>query len=789
MTYTLLIVESPAKCKKIENYLGDGYKCMASFGHLRTLPNLKAIDIENNFTPTFSIMESKRQQINLLKRAILKASDVILAADDDREGEAIAWHICQLFDLPVLTTKRIIFHEVTKSALQKAVSQPITLNLDVVYAQQARQVLDLVVGFKISPILWQKISQKTNTGLSAGRCQTPALRIVYENQKLIDESPGRKVYQITGYFTSRNLPFVLNFNFDNERLVETFLENTVNHSHIYNCGKTRSTTKQPPKPFTTSSLQQIASNELKYSPKDTMRLCQTLYEGGYITYMRTDSTTYSKDFIQTIGLYIKDTYGKEYLIDDMDKLSERSSEKKEKKQKMQNKGKKQNKDKKGTEDSNAQEAHEAIRPTKITCLKIDDCLGNREQRLYKLIWRNTVESCMPIANYNAITATITSLETYLYKYSAEQVVFPGWKIVAGYEKINNDYSYLNMLKNGSEVEYKKVIAKVSMKDLKTHYTEAKLVQLLEQKGIGRPSTFSSLIDKIQERNYVKKTNISGQKIKCIEFELENDELTEEETIREFGNEKNKLVIQPVGILVIEFLIRHFDSLFQYEYTKQMEDTLDVIAKGNKTWYTLCHECYQEIISLSCEINVEDKEKIIIDDNHTYMIGQYGPIIKCTIGDKTIFKKVRSDIDMDMLRDNRYTLDEIVQSAQDNNVLGNHEDNDIIVKSGKYGVYIQYDSKNISLSYLNKTVDEITMDDAIEAITKNKTSQSSIIRKIDDYTSIRKGKFGDYVFYKKPQFKKPLFIKIYPFVKTNGKDSYKTCDLDIIKKWLKTQTKI
>ena len=298
MGYTLIIVESPAKCKKIEGYLGQQYKCMASFGHLRSLTNLKSIDIPNHFAPTFSIMESKRQQITKLRNAIKKADDVILAADDDREGEAIAWHICQMFSLSVHTTKRIIFHEITKPALQKAVSQPTVLNLDLVYAQQARQILDLVVGFKVCPILWQKISQKTKSGLSAGRCQTPALRIVYDNQKSIDESPGRKVYQITGYFTSKNLAFVLNHNYDSERIVETFLENTVDHEHVYTCGPTRSTIKRPPEPFTTSTLQQMASNALRLSPKDTMRLCQTLYEGGYITYMRTDSTTYSKDFIK-----------------------------------------------------------------------------------------------------------------------------------------------------------------------------------------------------------------------------------------------------------------------------------------------------------------------------------------------------------------------------------------------------------------------------------------------------------------------------------------------------------
>ena len=296
MSYSLVIVESPAKCSKIENYLGSGYKCMASFGHLRTLNDLKCVDIHNNFKPTFNIAESKRQQINKLKKAISCASEVILASDDDREGEAIAWHICQMFNLPITTTKRIIFHEITKTALQKAITNTTTINMDVVYAQQARQILDLIVGYKLSPILWQKISYNTKAGLSAGRCQTPALRIVYDNQKQIDESPGKKVYQTTGKFTSKNIPFVLSHNHSNEDEMEQFLEDTVNHDHVYECGKKRNTTKQPPTPFTTSTLQQMSSNELRYSPKQTMQLCQTLYEGGYITY--TEYTNIFKRFLK-----------------------------------------------------------------------------------------------------------------------------------------------------------------------------------------------------------------------------------------------------------------------------------------------------------------------------------------------------------------------------------------------------------------------------------------------------------------------------------------------------------
>ncbi len=252
MTYTLLIVESPAKCKKIESYLGDGYKCVASFGHLRELKGLDSININSNFKPTFIQSESKNKQIGVLRKMISEAKEVLLASDDDREGEAIAWHICDLFKLPLKTTKRIIFHEITESAVKKAVANPILVNMNTVNAQLARQILDLLVGYKLSPILWKNISKYTKTGLSAGRCQTPALRIIYENQKEIEGSPGTKVYNTTGYFTSKNIPFVLDYNHENEETIESFLEESLNHDHIYQCSELRNTTKQPPNPFTTS---------------------------------------------------------------------------------------------------------------------------------------------------------------------------------------------------------------------------------------------------------------------------------------------------------------------------------------------------------------------------------------------------------------------------------------------------------------------------------------------------------------------------------------------------------
>jgi len=837
MTYTLLIVESPAKCKKIESYLGDGYKCVASFGHLRELKGLESININSNFKPTFIQSESKNKQIGILRKMISEAKEVLLASDDDREGEAIAWHICDLFKLPLKTTKRIIFHEITESAVKKAVANPILVNMDTVNAQLARQILDLLVGYKLSPILWKNISKYTKTGLSAGRCQTPALRIIYENQKEIENSPGTKVYNTTGYFTSKNIPFVLEYNHVNEETIELFLEDSLNHDHIYQYGELRNTTKQQPKPFTTCGLQQMASNEMRVSPKETMALCQKLYEGGHITYMRTDSSVYSAEFIENASKYITNEYGKEFVNKEIDSLSLRSEDVKENEEEInelkspggekinkKNKDKtKKNKDKDKKDDKNIQEAHEAIRPTNINKKNLDiKDYTAKEIKMYLLIRRNTLESCMSPATYKGLTATISSPpineKKNNYKYLTEQIIFPGWKIVENtYEKINNDFTYLQTLKKDSILKYKKIYSKVTMKNLKTHYTEAKLVQLLEQHGIGRPSTFSSIIDKIQERGYVKNGNIDGNDIKCVDYELDGEELSEIETTRQFGNEKNKLIIQPLGVIVLEFLLTHFNSLFEYSYTKNMEDELDLIAKGNKVWHKLCAECLNEIDTLSTIINNRDKNineenndnndsngnndnkvgVIKIDNEHTYMIAKYGPVIKCTKNDKVSFKQVKQDININKLKRGEYKLSDIVVESQlSGRPLGLYEEYEVVLKKGKYGLYIEWkgikESIKGSNTIKNKSDDEIVLEDVTDIIdkiisnntntndeTNENTNSKSVIRKINEDLSLRSGKYGDYIFYKRKMMKQPKFLKLAGF-----EGNYKNCDISILKKWIK-----
>lgn len=792
MSYTAVIVESPAKCKKIEGFLGPGYKVMASYGHIRTLSGLKSIDTKNNFRPTYNTFNDtmKSKHLDMLRRFIQGASDVLLASDDDREGEAIAWHICDLFKLPVETTKRIIFHEITETAIKNAVKSPTTLNMTLVYAQQARQILDLIVGYKISPLLWNNIVYKNSSGLSAGRCQTPALRLIYENEQEIKESPGKKVYNTTGYFTSNNIPFVLNYNWETSEDVVNFLKKSVNYEHKYSYSDLKEVSKQSPTPFTTSSLQQSSSNELRLSPKQTMDACQKLYEAGYITYMRTDSRTYSKEFIHIIKEYINKKYGELYPRDDILTLSERKADNGNISKQKTTKTTKNI----ATKDiKQAQEAHEAIRPTNIYTydIKQNTTLTNRESRVYKLIRRNTLESCICSAKYNSFVSKVTAPLDKEYKHNIEQIIFPGWKIVSGYEKETPNFSYLQKIKQNSIINYKKITSKVSMKELKTHYTEARLVQLLEQKGIGRPSTFSSLVDKIQNRGYVKKDDIQGISVECVDYELESDTINEISNKREFGGERNKLIIQPLGNLVIEFLIKNFEDIFNYEYTKTMEDTLDMIAKGEYIWHELCRNCLTQIDKTIKPIKKMNKETIKIDDEHTYVVARYGPVIKQIKDGTTKFLKVKNNIDLDKLRSKEYSLEEIVEeddigeNKSTKRLLGEVDEMPVYLNNGRFGIYLEWgdiEKTRVSLGkiFTADKFNNIKLEEVQEYLIKSKSN----IRELTKNASIRIGKFGPYVYYKTEKMTKPKFISLKKF-----QFDYEKCDLIVLKEWLKTKHKI
>jgi len=785
-TTSLVIVESPAKCKKIEEYLGPGYKCVATYGHLQTINSLKDIDINNNFKPTYSIINEplKKKQIEVLRKAIKNADEVILASDADLEGEKISYTIAQLFNLDINKTKRITFNEITETALRYAIQNPRTIDMNLVHAQQARQILDLLVGFKVSPVLWKLVKKDKENALSAGRCQTPALKLVYENHKEINESKEKKVYNTTGYFTNSNLPFELKpeGKFEDEDEMIDFLDESSNFSHIYTCSQPIKTFKQPPEPFTTSRLQQVSSNELHYSPKETMRICQLLYEGGYITYMRTDSKVYSEDFIKTATEYITKTYNPEYINPNLTLNSDIEIEE----------PKKRGKKKSESNDILRQEAHEAIRPTNISLRELPEEMGSKpfgskERRMYKLIWTNTLESCMSAASFYTVTANITAPLNTKYTYSTELIDFPGWKIVENkFTRENLNYQYLQTIKKDSPLQYKKICSKVTIKGTKMHYTEAKLVQLLEEKGIGRPSTFSSLIDKIQERGYVKKEDIKGKEIVCRDFELENGEICEELSKREFGNEKGKLVIQQLGVIVIEFLEKHFSKLFNYEYTSLMESALDKIAKGELIWFEVCSLCNKEVDQLIDFIRNETKYEFQIDENNTYLIGKYGPVIKCVEEkngkEEVAFKSVKKDIDLEKLKNGEYEVNEITDTNKKLNtqyILGQYEGKDVILRKGKFGLYVSCGDISKNLKELgNRPIENITFEEVKEILEKG----SNIIRVIDSNLSIRKGPKGDYIFYKNLKMKKPLFYDIKTF-KLETDEDYKICDKTILKSWM------
>jgi DNA topoisomerase-1 len=808
-TLYLVLVESPAKCKKIESYLGPGYKVMATFGHIRHIPDLKSIDIENNFAITFEMVQEslKGKQIEKLRKEISIADEIILATDDDREGESIAWHVCDLFNLSITTTKRIVFREITETAIQAAIKNPTRINMNVVNAQQSRQVLDMLVGFKITPFLWKFVSNNKKNSLSAGRCQTPALRLVYDNYLEIQNSPGKMVHIVTGYFTNMNIIFELNKHFYEPAKVRDFLTHCKSAEFLCNVLAPKKVIKKAPEPLTTSTLQQLASNELHLSPKETMKYAQQLYEGGYITYMRTDSKKYSEEFVTQVKSYIEKTYDNTYISQNIDSLinqkptTETALEPEIQEPKTNEKGKKVNKkvSKKETKESNnlAQEAHEAIRPVMITLRNIEDTeIQAKALKLYLLIWKRTLESCMPSAQYSSITTKITiepNYEDTEFTFKAEQIAFPGWQIVEGkYEKVSKEYQYFSSLKKETKMMPKKIESKFTIHELTSHYTEARLVQLLEEKGIGRPSTFASLLDKIQERGYVTKENITGREITGSDFSLvmsDSKEIIETNTKREFGNEKNKLVIQPIGIIVIELLIKHFNTFFNYEYTKQMEDALDLIANGHKNWTSLCESCNNELIEITEVLKEEKKFSIQFDEEHELVIGKYGPVVKRIMPDKkVVFLPCKKDLDINVLADipNLKLEDVLERSAADNTdngSIGKYRGEDLFIKKGKYGLYAKWGSETRALKELgNRPIENIKYLEVLQILDKDTVLDPErpvgFVRELSPTISIRTGKFGDYIFYKKPRAKKAQFFKLNGF----GGD-YKKCDKSLILNWI------
>jgi DNA topoisomerase-1 len=774
----LVIVESPSKCEKIESFLGPKYHCIASKGHIRNIDGLKSIDVKNNFRTEFNIIEDKKDHVECMKKVIsqFQKQNIILATDDDREGEAIAWHICQVFELEVMTTKRIVFREITKSALLSAIEKPIHINMKLVYAQHARQVLDMIVGYKISPILWKFLYRDKENTLSAGRCQTPALRLVYDKEKEESKKEITQVYKTFASFFQTNLMFELSRELKCEREIEQFLEKSKEFQHILSIFPIVKRETSPPTPFNTSNLLQTVSNILHISPKETMSLCQQLYQEGYITYMRTDSVKYSATFISEIREFIDEKYCSDAV----------------KKNFVGNLSDIENKD-----ETNP---HEAIRVTHLEYNTISS-ENPKLSSLYKVIWKNTVESCMSNYEYNVKRVSITAPDNSEYITNIEIPTFLGWKKVANSVKTEEQNSLSGLLlflesiqQRGNPIKPNYVKTGVSIHNVGNHYTEASLIKQLENIGIGRPSTFASIIETIQERGYVKKMDIEGKKKSVREFELRDGEIMVHKIEKVFGNEKNKLVIQSVGVLTCEFLVSHFENIFSYDYTKRLEYELDEVASGKKEkWYEICNECLGTIKYFMKNIDIK-KPEFNIDDHHTLVYEKYGPVIRVKNGtnEKAEYKSVKKDmmINLEMVKRGEYSLEDLLEI--ENRSLGEYQGNELFVKNGKYGWYVEWGAKTQSIKDIDGPIDKISIEDVVRFLERDRDVMNEkqngvnrvILRVLNENLSIRKGKYGNYIFYQKDGMKKPEFLNLKKF-----KNSVMTCSKQSLIEWINEYYKL
>jgi DNA topoisomerase-1 len=854
----LLIVESPAKCSTIVSHLGaDKYVCVATFGHLRELAGLKDIDTTFKAVPGFHVMDSKTAQIEKIRALVAECKETYLMTDNDREGAGIAYHVCCMFGLPIATTKRIMFNEITKPALERAIQSPQLLNMDAVHAQIARQTLDMLVGFKVTPTLWSHVQ---GAALSAGRCQTPALRLIYDNQCAINAAAeGTIVYNTVGYFTKLNLKYDLNKGHDAAEACSAFMHASAAFEHVIRAPDLRPFSKTAPLPLTTCALQQQASNELNLSPADTMLACQHLYEGGYITYPRTDSRAYSEPFLEHARAYITEKWGEKYNYDQSQPQSQTPSRddddganpgaKSEKKKRIVIKKKKTAVNPIAVDDTadamvKPQEAHEAVHVTSLHCSAVPETLTAKEQRLYRMIWRHSAESCMAPCTGKTLTSCITAPEGREYRHSVERTEFAGWRIVSAQLQSQSQsqsqpkpddsaahWSFFQAIVPDSAIKYNKLQSRMHVRELKSHYSEASLVGMLEERGIGRPSTFSSLVHKIQERGYVARQDVAGRRVNCVNYELDGGILSQTVEEREFGNEKNRLVIQPLGCAVLEFLCAHFAELFDYDYTKRMEQQLDQVSSGEKRWSDVCSECLSCVDRLLNQLSSKGLTKCAIplgDGVHEFIMGKYGPLIRHA-HDKVV-QPVRKDVAVDYARLKRgeYRVEDLVLVSAnhgDNHganatknlckLLGTYNGADLFLRTGKYGPYLTWggDQKQ-SLPHLkgkgtnnemNENVDAVTLtyDEAVRCIESsthkknennpsnpsnpsntsnpsNPSNHPSILREISAHASVRDGQYGPYIYYKNPKMKTPAFVSLRGF-----KEDWKTCDAQLLDAWSTT----
>ena len=748
MQKNLVIVESPAKAKTIEKFLGNDYKVLSSYGHIRDLKKKEfSIDVANGYAPAYEIPEDKKKLVKELKAEAKKADMVWLASDEDREGEAISWHLFEVLELDPAKTKRIVFHEITKTAILKAIENPRDIDVHLVNAQQARRVLDRIVGFELSPVLWRKVKP----ALSAGRVQSVAVRLIVEREREVNAFVSESWYRVTAVFEVPDangekveVKAELSRRFKTKEEAHAFLESCKSADFSISDIVTRPTKKTPAPPFTTSTLQQEAARKLGFSVSQTMVIAQRLYENGQITYMRTDSVNLSDLALGTSRQAIESLMGEKYV----------------KTRQFATKAK------------GAQEAHEAIRPTYMEKESISG--SAQEQRLYELIWKRTIASQMADAELEKTTATIAisnSEDTFVAV--GEVVIFDGflrvYKESYDEEKEQEDESrLLPPLVVGQVLDQTEISAVQRFSLCPPRYTEASLVRKLEELGIGRPSTYAPTISTVQQRGYVEKGNKEGVKREFDVLKLKNDKITETVKSEMTGNEKAKLLPTDVGIVVNDFLMEYFPEIMDYNFTASVEKQFDEVAEGEKEWTVLMDKFYQEfhpLVEKTAQTKTEHKvgERILGTDLASgkpvsVKIGRYGPVIQIGSAEdeeKPRFAQLPKGMALETI-----TLEEALECFKLPRVLGEFEGKELSVGVGRFGPYVRVDKAFVSIP---KGMDPlaISLEEAVElVVAKREAAENKVIKTFAEDTDLQvlNGRYGPYIAYKKKNYKIPENIE-------------------------------
>lgn len=740
MAKNLVIVESPAKAKTIEKFLGKDFEVLSSYGHIRDLKKKDfSVDIEHNYKPIYEIPADKKKLVETLKQEADKADMVWLASDEDREGEAIAWHLFEVLKLKPEKTKRIVFHEITKDAILHAIENPRDIDLNRVDAQQARRVLDRIVGFELSPVLWKKVKP----ALSAGRVQSVAVRLIVEREREISAFKPEAAYRVIGEFLlpgGELLKAELSQRLKTEDEAKALLEACKTAQFSIGDVTVKPAKKSPAAPFTTSTLQQEAARKLGFSVAQTMMVAQRLYEAGHITYMRTDSVNLSSLAINTTKDEIVKTLGERYLH-------------------IRNYH---------THTKGAQEAHEAIRPTYISHHEIN--ASSQEKRLYELIWKRTIASQMSDAELEKTTATIAvSGRKEHFVAVGEVLKFDGFLKV--YMESTDDEGdaegndkMLPALAKGDVLTLSSVTATERFSQAPARYTEASLVRKLEELGIGRPSTYAPTISTIQQREYVEKGDRKGTERKYRMLTLHDGKIESGEKTELTGADKGKLLPTDIGVVVNDFLTEYFPDILNYNFTANVEQQFDDIAEGKTVWndeidhfYKLFHPVVESALALRLEHKVG--ERVLGTDPKSgrpvsVKIGRFGPLVQ--IGtpedtEKPLFASLLKGQSMSTI-----TLEEALKLFDLPRTLGDFEGKTVVVGIGRFGPYIRHDGKYVSLPK-EFTPQGVSLEDAIMLIQQKREQESQrLIKKFDedDELELLNGRFGPYIAYKKKNYKLP-----------------------------------